>query len=211
MTGEASRGRTPDQEDRRGERQRAIVWAAAALFDRNGYSETTMDDIAAAVHVTRPTLYKYFSSKGEILYAIHEGFIDLVLARHDRRLDTVMSAPQLLFELMADLLELHETHPGHVRVFFEHHRALALDEQVTIRGKRDRLQESMEALLERGMATGDFRQSDVRILAFGIFGMCNWAYMWYRAGGAYSPREIAQQYWDMVMRGIQVQALGGNS
>jgi AcrR family transcriptional regulator len=117
------------------ERRQEIVRTAADLFDRAGYSSTTMEDIAHAVGIAKPTLYHYFKSKDEILFWIHEEFIDLLINRHEQRLQALLDPNQLLLEVMADILELMETHRGHVRVFFEHHRELPILDRETIRAR----------------------------------------------------------------------------
>ena len=75
------------------ERRQQIISLAAGLFDQSGYSSTTMDDIAREVGVAKPTLYHYFPSKDDILHAIHEEFIDLLMSRHERALRRPACAP----------------------------------------------------------------------------------------------------------------------
>ena len=58
------------------ERRKEIIRKAATLFNITGYFNTSMDDIAEAVGLRKPTLYYYVSSKEEILYLIHEELID---------------------------------------------------------------------------------------------------------------------------------------
>lgn len=106
------------------ERRQQIVDAAAELFDKVGYSNTSMEDIAAVVGVAKPTLYHYFPGKDAVLLEIHEEFIDLLNRQHAERVAAELGPEQLLLEVMADILELMRTHRGHVRVFFEHHREL---------------------------------------------------------------------------------------
>src|SRR5713226_5835632 len=103
------------------ERRRSVISGAAALFDNAGYYNTSVEDIAGAVGLRKPTLYHYFKSKDEILFWLHEEFIDLLIGRQKARLATRMSPEQRLLEAMGDILELMDTHRGHVRVFFEHH------------------------------------------------------------------------------------------
>jgi len=55
----------------------AIRDAAAALFLARGYQGTSMDDIAAAAHVSKQTIYTHFSDKEALLAS-------LVLANSDR-------------------------------------------------------------------------------------------------------------------------------
>jgi AcrR family transcriptional regulator len=185
------------------ERTHQIVTTAASLFDQAGYSITTMDDIALAVGVAKPTLYHYFDSKDRILAAIHEEFIDLLISRHDERATAGLMPAQLLLEVMADILELMETHRGHVRVFFNHHRELPEEVQATMRAKRDAYEQMVENLYVEGMAAGTFRKADAKLASLATFGMCNWAYQWFRPGGPMRTREIAYQFWGFLVHGLE--------
>lgn len=184
-------------------RRRQIVDEAARLFDERGYHATSMEDIAATVGVRKPTLYHYFSSKDEILRSIHEEFIELLLERQERRARTPLPAVQMLLEMMADILELMETHRGHVRVFFEHHRELAAPAHAEIAAKRGRYEAMAGELIERGIQEGALRPDvDVRLVTLAMFGMCNWAYQWYRPSGPLGTREVASVFWDALVHGI---------
>lgn len=46
----------------------AIEQCAFDLFERQGFDETTMDDVATAVGVSRRTLFRYYPSKNDILW-----------------------------------------------------------------------------------------------------------------------------------------------
>jgi len=191
-----------------GERRQQIISLAAGLFDQSGYSNTTMDDIAREVGVAKPTLYHYFPSKDDILHAIHEEFIDLLISRHEARAGTGLQPEQLLLEAMADILELMETHRGHVRVFFEHHRELPAEARGPIRVKRDRYEKIVEDLIGEGIEMGVLRQTDAHLATLATFGMCNWAYQWYRPGGPLRSREIAYQFWNFLIYGLGTDELG---
>ncbi|MCW2786191.1 MAG: transcriptional regulator, TetR family [Marmoricola sp.] len=195
--GPARRRRLPGPE-----RRKQIVNAAADLFDVSGYSQASMEDIALAVGIAKTSLYYYFQSKDELLLAIHEEFIDLLLARHAQRARSSLAPEQLLLEIMGDILELMETHKGHVRVFFEHHRELPIEAQPSIRSKRDQYEMAVQDLFISGMNRGTIRRTDPRMATLALFGMCNWAYQWYRSGGALRTREIAYNFWDVLMHGV---------
>lgn len=183
-------------------RRAEIVEGAARLFDEYGYHQTTMDDIAAAVGVRKPTLYHYFRSKDEILFWIHEEVIDQIVDRHLRRLETHMPASQGLLEMIADILELMETRPGHSRVFFEHFRELPEEHQEVVREKRRRYSEMMENLIQQGVDAGEFRDVNPRLTMLAVSGMCNWAYQWLRPKDPMRSREVAYAFWDLVTRGV---------
>jgi AcrR family transcriptional regulator len=44
-----------------------ILARAAELFARQGFNATTMNQLAAACGVTKPTLYHYFTDKSSLL------------------------------------------------------------------------------------------------------------------------------------------------
>jgi len=56
----------------RAERERQMLSAARALFAERGYGAVTMDDVAAAVGVTKPLLYTYFGNKERLYLACME-------------------------------------------------------------------------------------------------------------------------------------------
>src|SRR5437879_12320463 len=59
----ASRERLRD----RAVKREAVIRAAAREFNRKGYHNTSLDDIAARLEVTKPTVYYYVTSKEQLL------------------------------------------------------------------------------------------------------------------------------------------------
>lgn len=182
-------------------RRREVATQAAELFDRTGYHTTNVAALAEAAGLRKATLYHYFAGKDEILFWIHEEFIDLLIAKEAGR--GSLAAADALLEIMVDVLELMRTHRGHVRVFFEHHRELSPERRETIRRKRDAYQAAVESIVRRGIGDGSFRDVDPRLTTLAVFGMCNWAYQWYRPEGPLSPREIAERFFDLLFNGLR--------
>lgn len=65
-------------------RKQAIMVAAARLFQEQGFSAASMEDIAAAAELSVGTVYNYFKSKAEIGLAIYQADRDLVHAATDK-------------------------------------------------------------------------------------------------------------------------------
>jgi len=57
----------PDREQQREAKRQAVLQAAAELFNERGFHATSLDDIAARLNVSKPTLYYYVKNKDEIL------------------------------------------------------------------------------------------------------------------------------------------------
>ena len=51
-------------------RREQLVDIAIAVFARNGYHTTSMNDVAEAAGVTKPVLYQHFASKRDLYLAL---------------------------------------------------------------------------------------------------------------------------------------------
>lgn len=60
-------------------KERRILDTALRVFSETGYSGTTMDALAAAAGLTKPTLYQYFASKEQLFSAMMLQQRDLML------------------------------------------------------------------------------------------------------------------------------------
>jgi AcrR family transcriptional regulator len=184
------------------ERQAEILYRAAQLFDERGYHRATMEDIATAVGLRKPSLYHYFRSKEEILFRIHEEFIDLIISKHLERTKKGLTMTELLRSVMRDIVGLMDTHHSHVRVFFEHYRELPIRYQEKLEIKRNQYQAMVQATLAEGMASGEFRPGDARLISLAVFGMCNWTYQWYRKGGPLTSDQVAEAFHQLLLDGM---------
>jgi AcrR family transcriptional regulator len=183
-------------------RLREIIDQSALLFDRRGYNEVSMEEIAAGVGLRKPTLYHYVKSKDEILVLIHREFMELVFAKAEDPARANLEPAARLAEFIADIIELMDSHRGHVRVFFEHHRELPRAAKRMIVAERERYQAMVRSTVEAGIAAGQFRAVDSRLATLALFGMCNWAYQWYDPDGRLQPKHIAKTFADYLFHGI---------
>lgn len=107
----------------RGMRTRAtLVKAARALFERQGYLETNVGDIAARAKVAHGTFYTYFSSKEEIFAEV----VDELLADRER---IAAAEPPLAQD--ASLSErIERSNRGYLQSYIANARMMAVLEQV---------------------------------------------------------------------------------
>jgi AcrR family transcriptional regulator len=70
----------------------AIAEAAIALFLARGFDEVSINDIAAAAEVSKPTLFRYFPTKEDLVlhrFADHQGEAARVVAGHSAGIDPI--------------------------------------------------------------------------------------------------------------------------
>lgn len=183
-------------------RRNEIVMLAAELFNTHGVDRVSMVDIADAAGLAKPSLYHYFSSKEEILYTIHINLFDRLLGKLEERLASDLPPDQQLLGVFQDQFETLETHPGHIRVFFEHFRRLEPEYRSAVRASQRKYERLVEGILEEGAEKGYFRDVDIKIAMLGLFGMVNWAHYWYSPTGPYKPAELAEKFYKLFVLGV---------
>jgi hypothetical protein len=68
---------------------------------------------------------------------------------------------------------------------------------------RDRHEANLRAILKRGVERGSFRPLDVALAGRAILSMLNWMVRWFRPGGPMRAEEVAQGYYDLILRGLE--------
>src|ERR1700742_674809 len=61
----------------------AVILTAARVFKAKGYHNTSIDDIAALLNVTKPTIYHYLNNKEEILFECFRTGLDQIRGAFD--------------------------------------------------------------------------------------------------------------------------------
>ena len=97
----------------RGNKRPALVEAAARVFAEKGYASTRVADIAVRAGVGKGTVYEYFASKEELLFAVFESINEDITSRIHAVLDDDGTARErlarvlrLAAELIAEQVEL---------------------------------------------------------------------------------------------------------
>jgi AcrR family transcriptional regulator len=180
-----------------------ILRASARLFQQQGYDGTSMNDVAAALKLSKGGLYHHFQSKDEILFNLMDHAMDITeervinpvkaVADPEERLRTLirLHIGVVLSERDREItVMLHENHP----------LSPTLRKRINAR-KKDYVHflENLVAEVQRS------RQSKgavtPRAAAFALLGMINWIYQWYRPQGTLQEETLAQQYTEIFFQG----------
>jgi AcrR family transcriptional regulator len=184
------------------EKRIEIIAHCAALFDKVGYHNTSMQMLADEVGLGKPTLYHYFPSKIAILFAIHDTHIRALLdgLRHEHGADPLAALRAACIDILRQIAD----HPGYVRAFMDNYGDLTGDMRDQIRIARREYFEGIRGLIVEGIDSGLFRPCDPLIATYGFLGMCNWAYKWYPAmAGERSAEGVADALCEPFFNGLQ--------
>lgn len=183
-----------------------ITEASIRLFEKKGFSETSIQDIVDSIGVTKGTFYYYFSSKEELLMDIHIGYIDELLVQQEGIVkDEEKSCKEKLFEIVSMLIFEIKQKRMAAKIFFREMKNLSEERLALIIPKRDQFRLNIEKLIKSGMEKGEFRPDlDAAIISFGILGVTNWSYQWFNPDGRLTSRKVAEIFVEMILKGIQV-------
>src|SRR6478752_7079160 len=189
-------------------RRQAIEDAASALFHKQGYSATSVRDIARAVDIQGASLYAHVASKQDVLWSI----VAHTAGRFEDAAEMVEAGDPgaLVFGPGVQLISLVRAHVGVVTedierasVFVHEWRALDRVHRDEIARRRDAYEARFRATIEQGVSVGSFEAVDPTVTAAYILTALNGLVSWYRPKGRLAARDIADAYADLTLRAVQ--------
>jgi len=191
------RGRSPGYELQR----ETILARAAELFAQRGYTATSMNEVADACGVSKPSLYHYVRDKHQLLAEIAEAHVARLLALIDE-VDAAMPAPeQRLRRLIDAFLAAYAGSQAEHRVLTEDVRFLAPAEKKRVLGGQRRVVAAFAeaiAAIRPELAAARLQKP----LAMLLFGMMNWMFTWLQPKGELSHADLAPVVADLFFGGI---------
>lgn len=184
-----------------------IIKESIDLFDKKGFSKTSIQDIVDTIGVTKGTFYYYFKSKQELLRDIHLNYIMELLKEQEMILDDeFITCKEKMNRLIFLIIKNIKIHGKSARVFTREVRHLDEEQVKSVNAYRREFRLNLQKLIEEGIAKGEFREnlrSDIVI--FGILGMVNRSYNWYNPDGEVSEEELVSIYMDLILNGIKLE------
>jgi AcrR family transcriptional regulator len=187
----------PALRERYDRRRQEVVATAAAVFARQGFQATSMDDLSAATGLASGGLYHYIQSKQLLLFRIFQQLMDPLLEQA-AAIEASGEPPREQLRALVRAWVAHvESHRDHMTVFAQERHAIESEpEWERLRERRDRF----EAILARVLEGVELPGLDRRLVLLALLGMVNHTATWLRPGGRLSAEQIADGYCDMLLR-----------
>ncbi|MBV8591894.1 MAG: TetR family transcriptional regulator, partial [Acetobacteraceae bacterium] len=134
-----------------------ILQEAVKLFYARGFTGTTLDDIAAALGVTKPFIYTHFRSKTELLSAICLPPIEQSLAAAVNAVNAPGSPKRRLRCLIEDFTKAVLGSQANIAILFREEKHLPTETSAELDRQRKEFDHLLGQLLEEGNACGEFR------------------------------------------------------
>jgi TetR/AcrR family transcriptional regulator, cholesterol catabolism regulator len=185
------------------EPRQEILRTAARLFQQQGYHATSMNDVAAALKLSKGGLYHHFQSKDEILFHIMSHAMDITEERvinPVRRIESAEERLRTLIRLHIQVVLSAEDREITVMLHENHPLPAPLRRKVNAR-KKDYVHFVENLIADVQRQRNSTSTVTPRAAAFALVGMINWIYQWYKPEGPLTGEAIARQYTDTFFRG----------
>lgn len=190
-----------DREKERQTKREAVLRMAAQSFNEKGFHATSLDDVAARLHVTKPTLYYYFKNKDEILFECVRIGLQMIDEAAEEVAERGGTGVEQLFAVMRKYAEIVTMDFGMclIRVGED---PLQPAGRRKLRQLKARIDRRFRSLIEQGIAEGDLVPCDAKIAAFTVAGALSWIARWYRPDGALGQSDIIEQCMHILIGGL---------
>jgi AcrR family transcriptional regulator len=179
----------------------ALIRTAGSAFKARGFHKTSLDELAAALNVTKPTLYYYVKGKEDLLFRCHQHALDLgeqafefakdgangldKLQRMLKRYIWLMTDDFAAYSLLSDLNDLSEEH------------------KTTVQSRRRAFDTIFRGFVAEGIKDGSIRNCEPMLVVAWFMGAVNAIPRWFDPKGKMTGEDVANTYTDLVTRGLQ--------
>jgi len=195
----------PKRRRDRAAREREILAAAERIFGERGYQGTSMDDVAAAVGVSKPLIYQYYGSKDGLFLAclarlranLLETVSDAVLAAADAE-DALYAGFVAWFQFLDD-------HPQAWSVLIDEGMLAAGPMAAATDEVRNAFVELISAMVRLNLPPNRPADTDeIEILAQSISGATERLAVWRtRTPNPPTPEKVARTLHELLWQGLK--------
>jgi AcrR family transcriptional regulator len=192
------RQRKPRDHDSKRE---AVIRAAARAFNARGYHNTSLDDIAADLGVTKPTVYYYVANKEQLLFECVRTGLQRIREAVGEAERSDQSARNRLEDVVRGYAQAIASEYGWCMVR-AHEHDLGPEMGREVNALKSEIDQGIRRLLREGIADGSIGSCDPKFTAFAMAGALNWIAHWFRENESMSAAEIAEAFIHFFENGL---------
>ena len=180
----------------------AVIRAAAREFNRKGYHNTSLDEIAARLEVTKPTVYYYVTSKEQLLFECFVAGVEQIRAAFRAVRELAVPARERLNAVLRHYGEAVASEFGWCMVRAED-QDLSPAMSRHIKSLKSEIDQGIRRLIREGIQDGSIQPCDPKMTAFALAGALNWIAHWYREDQSLTPAQIAGAFVTIFEGGLR--------
>lgn len=199
---EISPFRSPEDRAREKDMKReAVLRSAVRTFNLRGFQAASLDEVAANLRISKPTIYRYLGNKEQVLLECVTRGLEMLQAA---ALEAQSEPGSGLTRLSCFLLRYAEINMDDFGrcVIRTDDTALSVEGRRHFRALKSEIDQAMRALIAGGVKDGSIAPLDIKMTAFTLAGALNWPAKWHEPSGKSSAKEIAEAIVNVLIRGL---------
>ena len=186
------------------EKQHQLLLVAAHVFATDGMEKASMSGIAKLAGVSKSLLYHYYPSKSELIFSIIQAHLVELKAALAEADDPTLPPRDRLQKLVKATLDAYEGADDMHKVQLNAGEALDEDQlaQVTTMN-RQIVKRIADVIAEIHPELAAPSGSLLMPVTMSLFGMMNWAYLWFRDDGPITREEYAKVATTLILEGVK--------
>lgn len=184
-------------------KRQAVLREAGSAFSKRGYHNTSLDDVAKALQVSKGTLYNYVKDKQEILWEFHRLAGEIGERAFAESQGKGGTGAEMLRNTLVHYIHLLTQEMGACSALVEVD-ALRPADRVKAVKQRDQFEKAFLDVVKIGIKDGSIRPVDPRLAVFTFMGAINWLPRWFSPTGRLPAETIAHAMTDLLISGLMV-------
>ncbi|MCB2191199.1 MAG: TetR/AcrR family transcriptional regulator [Deltaproteobacteria bacterium] len=182
-----------------------ILEVAGRLFFERGYTKTTVSEIASVLSVGKPSIYRHFPTKTDLLDSVCNRVTAFAAGLAKVAQDSKQTPSERLTYIVKHLCLRVIDGQVYLTVLFRDVKHLPPEALEVLSANYHSFNRAIEKLLAEGVAAGEFHvPEDPVVTIHAISGVIMWLYTWYREDRELSAQEVAGQLASLTLRMVSV-------
>jgi TetR/AcrR family transcriptional regulator len=197
----------PSRSAQRDLKREALLRAAVSAFNRHGFHQTSLDEIAQKLGVTKAALYYYFPTKNALLTACFDEAMKIARESLARAKREGRNGREKVIVMLRRYLEAVTDELSQSLLLTADH-ALTPGERKRMVDQRDAFEKELRGLVREGIRDGSIVPCDPKLVIFLMLGAVHWVPKWFTPSGPWSHAQVAKATADMLDRMLSTTPAG---
>lgn len=194
-----------DREREKGLKREAVLRSAVRTFNARGFQAASLDEVAAKLRISKPTIYRYLGNKEQVLLECLTRGLEMLQEAAAEAQAEAGSGLTRLSQFLRRYAEINMSDFGRCVVRTDD-TALSAKGRARFRALKAKIDRAIRDLIGEGIEDGSIAPLDVKMTAFALAGALNWSARWYNPSGENSTEEIAQSLVEVLIQGLAPRA-----
>lgn len=194
-------------------RRKEISEAAARVFNRKGFSGTSISAVAQELSIDRASLYYYISSKEELFDELVREVSESNLKAAQNIRNSDQSPAEKLKSLIVQLMGAYAKNYPILYIYIRENLADVADSRSkwarSMKQINHDYDEAVISIIQQGYDDGSFvNLGSAKLVSYGVLGMVNWTNRWFKPDHSdIDAQAIGEMYANIITNGLASGAL----